>query len=334
MEDTYRFLRRVEHRLQTMFDRQTHEMPARPRGAAHPGDPHGLPARPAPGRTATGPAQRFLADYRAKTELNRKILNHLLHDAFRDDDGVPADPVVDLVLDPDPGPELDRRGPRPLPVPRPADGLSEPDGPGARGHPVPLAGPLPPLPGGDRARGCSRPSRRTPDPDMALTNLEKVSASLGAKAILWELFSFNPPTLRLYVELCATQPVPLRDPDQQPGHDRRPDGLPGRRSPAAGRGDQGRAGRALPGGRGPRADPAQLPEQGVGADRHPRHPRPRADPRRDPRAGRRRRGDRRPGRRATSGTRRTRRYGIPRRASDGRGRAGRSSASASSAAAS
>jgi glutamate-ammonia-ligase adenylyltransferase len=44
----------------------------------------------------------------------------------------------------------------------------------------------------------------TPDPDMALNNLEKVSASLGAKAVLWELFQFNPPTLRLYVELCST----------------------------------------------------------------------------------------------------------------------------------
>src|SRR5205807_8279727 len=42
-----------------------------------------------------------------------------------------------------------------------------------------------------------------PDPDMALTNLEKVTASLGAKSVLWELFSFNPPTLKLYVELCA-----------------------------------------------------------------------------------------------------------------------------------
>ena len=39
---------------------------------------------------------------------------------------------------------------------------------------------------------------------MTLTNLEKVSASLGAKAILWELFNFNPPSLRLYVDLCAT----------------------------------------------------------------------------------------------------------------------------------
>src|SRR5262249_10228570 len=44
----------------------------------------------------------------------------------------------------------------------------------------------------------------TADPDMTLTNLEQVSASLGAKAVLWELFSFNPPTLRLYVELCAS----------------------------------------------------------------------------------------------------------------------------------
>src|SRR5262249_59936302 len=27
LDDTYRFLRRVEHRLQIVFDRQTHEMP-------------------------------------------------------------------------------------------------------------------------------------------------------------------------------------------------------------------------------------------------------------------------------------------------------------------
>ena len=43
----------------------------------------------------------------------------------------------------------------------------------------------------------------TADPDQTLTNLEKVTASLGAKAVLWELFSFSPPSLRLYVDLCA-----------------------------------------------------------------------------------------------------------------------------------
>ncbi len=38
---------------------------------------------------------------------------------------------------------------------------------------------------------------------MALLNLEKVTGSLGAKTVLWELFSFNPPSLKLYVDLCA-----------------------------------------------------------------------------------------------------------------------------------
>ena len=37
-------------------------------------------------------------------------------------------------------------------------------------------------------------------------NLDKVSDSLGGKGVLWELFSFNPPSLRLYVELCAYSP--------------------------------------------------------------------------------------------------------------------------------
>jgi glutamate-ammonia-ligase adenylyltransferase len=46
----------------------------------------------------------------------------------------------------------------------------------------------------------------TPDPDEALTQLERVSASLGAKAVLWELFSQNPSILKLYVELCAGSP--------------------------------------------------------------------------------------------------------------------------------
>jgi glutamate-ammonia-ligase adenylyltransferase len=46
----------------------------------------------------------------------------------------------------------------------------------------------------------------TPDPDSTLVNLDKVSDSLGGKGVLWELFSFNPPSLRLYVDLCAFSP--------------------------------------------------------------------------------------------------------------------------------
>ena len=36
--------------------------------------------------------------------------------------------------------------------------------------------------------------------------MSKVSDSLGGKGVLWELFSFNPPSLHLYVELCASSP--------------------------------------------------------------------------------------------------------------------------------
>ena len=54
MEDTYRFLRRVEHRLQIMFDRQTHQMPRdleeqrilAVRMGYPPGQPLGRPDRP------------------------------------------------------------------------------------------------------------------------------------------------------------------------------------------------------------------------------------------------------------------------------------------------
>jgi glutamate-ammonia-ligase adenylyltransferase len=46
----------------------------------------------------------------------------------------------------------------------------------------------------------------TADPDSTLINLGTVSDSLGGKGVLWELFSFNPPSLTLYVELCAYSP--------------------------------------------------------------------------------------------------------------------------------
>jgi glutamate-ammonia-ligase adenylyltransferase len=202
MEDTYRFLRRVEHRLQAMFDRQTHQMPRdledRRMLAIRMGY---LPASAWEDRT--GPAERFAADYRTKTERNRRILNHLLHDAFRDDAGAAADPVVDLILDPAPGPEL---------IAAALGAYPFRDRATAHQNLMALAREDIPFLSQPRCRHflaaiaprLLQAVGRAPDPDLTLTNLEKVSASLGAKAILWELFQFNPPTLRLYVELCAT----------------------------------------------------------------------------------------------------------------------------------
>lgn len=202
MEATYRFLRTVEHRLQTMFDRQIHEMPRDEDSlralAVRVGYPHELGGLGRRHETA----RRFLADYRSKTESNREILNHLLHDCFGEDGGARTDPVVDLVLDPDPAPESVRSilGAYPFLDPEAAyrnlvalareeiEFLSE-----ARCRHFFAA----------IAPRLLQAVAQAPDPDLALTNLEKVSASLGAKAILWELFNFQPRTLQMYVELCS-----------------------------------------------------------------------------------------------------------------------------------
>jgi [glutamine synthetase] adenylyltransferase / [glutamine synthetase]-adenylyl-L-tyrosine phosphorylase len=202
MDDTYRFLRQVEHRLQILFDRQTHEMPRDIEDLRTLAIRMGY-APQGPLDERSGPAHRFLADYKSKTELNRRILDHILHDAFLDDAGAEADPVVDLVLDPDPSEEL---------VAEVLGRYPFRDHVGAYQNLMALAREDIPFLSHARCRHflASIAPRllqavgQTADPDLTLANLEKVSASLGAKAILWELFNFNPPSLRLYVDVCAT----------------------------------------------------------------------------------------------------------------------------------
>ena len=100
LEENYNFLRKIEHRLQIMFDLQTH-MHARRRRASCGSWPCGWATRTRPGAAGAGGAS--WPTTASKTELNRKILDHLLHDAFSDDAQTEAE--VDLVLDPDPPPE-------------------------------------------------------------------------------------------------------------------------------------------------------------------------------------------------------------------------------------
>ncbi len=196
LEDSYSFLRKIEHRLQIMFDLQTHTLPPDPRELRKVAIRLGC--SDSPGQTALA---TFETDYKNKTELNRKILDHLLHDAFSDD--TQTEPESDLVLDPEPPPE------------RMAEVLTRyrfGDVGGAYQHLMELAT--------EKIRFLSTRRCRhflaaiapqllkaiaaTPDPDFTLINLSKVSDSLGGKGVLWELFSFNPPTLHLYVELCSS----------------------------------------------------------------------------------------------------------------------------------
>lgn len=198
LAENYAFFRKIEHRLQIMFDLQTHLIPSDPvelrRLAIR------LGYLDVPERTAL---ETFEAEYRERSEVNRKILDHLLHDAFGED--AETEPEVDLVLDPDPPPE------------KIAEVLSKyrfRDAQKAYRNLDSLAV--------ERIRFLSTRRCRhflasiaprllkavaaTPDPDSTLVNLSQVSDSLGGKGVLWELFSFNPPSMKLYVELCASSP--------------------------------------------------------------------------------------------------------------------------------
>jgi [glutamine synthetase] adenylyltransferase / [glutamine synthetase]-adenylyl-L-tyrosine phosphorylase len=57
----------------------------------------------------------------------------------------------------------------------------------------------------------------TPDPDVTLSNLAKMSASLGGKGVLWELLAGNQPTMQLIVRLSATSDYLVGLISQSPG---------------------------------------------------------------------------------------------------------------------
>ena len=198
MADNYGFLRKIEHLLQIMFDLQTHTLPAEAE------DLRKLALRmgyaDAPERSAK---EVFWSDYRNKTDLNRRMLDHLLHDAFGDD----AETEAEVGPGARPGSAAGAGG-------RGAGQVSLPRRAPAYRNLMAL--------GEEKIRFLSTRRCRhflasiaprlleaiaaTADPDSTLVNLDKVSDSLGGKGVLWELFSFNPPSLRLYVELCAYSP--------------------------------------------------------------------------------------------------------------------------------
>jgi glutamate-ammonia-ligase adenylyltransferase len=204
LSSTYAFLRKVEHRLQLMFDLQTHRLPEREDELDKLAQRMGY--RPPPDAASqdfqpNSALRFFLKDYREKADLNRHILNHLLHESFEGAEGQ-ADPEADLILEPDPEPERIRQV---------LERYRFKDPQAAYRNLMLLTQESVPFLSTRRCRqflasiapGLLRGLADTPDPDLALVNLEKVTASLGAKGVLWELFSFNEPSLRLYVDLCA-----------------------------------------------------------------------------------------------------------------------------------
>ena len=197
LDDAYRYLRKTEHRLQLLFDLQTHRLPAADDELRKLALRMGYAARqrakgkrkkenskskvqgpkckvqdstPDLGR-GTDPLALFLRDYGEKTELDRRILDHLLHQTFSSEDGQ-AEPESDVILDPQPEPETIRAvlGRYPFKDPAAAYQLL-----------TQLATESVPFLSARRCRHflasiaprLLRAVAETPDPDLALLNLEK-----------------------------------------------------------------------------------------------------------------------------------------------------------------
>ncbi len=236
LAEAYRFLRTTEHRLQLFGDLQTHTLPddaeqlrlvalrlgygapsaTRQSLAAAEGLP-GRDRRIAPPRRSPldepghrveppdpppDPLQQFVADLESRRTTARAVLEHVLHQAFMDTTPH-SEPETDLILDPEPDPQTIHAVLSRYPfrdIPRAYANLQE------------LARESVPFLSSRRCRHflASIAPRLlaalagTADPDDALNQLERVSASLGAKAVLWELFHDYPACLQLYVELCAS----------------------------------------------------------------------------------------------------------------------------------
>ena len=198
LEENYAFLRKIEHRLQIMLDLQTHVLPESD------AELRKLAIRMGYTDSRDGEAlDAFKRDLNQKTDQNRKILDHLLNDAF-DDEGE-TEPEIDLVLDPQPTTETIAGVLGPF-------GFCDLDA--AYRHLLALAAEKIPFLSTRRCRHflaaiapqLLRAIAQTPDPDATLVSLNQVSDSLGGKGVLWELFSVNKPSLDLYVRLLAASP--------------------------------------------------------------------------------------------------------------------------------
>ncbi|QDV23880.1 Glutamate-ammonia-ligase adenylyltransferase [Aureliella helgolandensis] len=234
LAENYCYLRQLEHYLQIMYDRQTHTLPSDPKELENfvrrlrltdrsddrrrqddirreESPTEAAANRPAPGDQAarstsldasslSEQVSDFHSQLAKRTEQNRKILEHLLHEAF--DEESSATPETDLILDPSPTPEA---------IDSVLGKYGFKDTQAAYRHLQDLAVESIKFLSTRRCRhflAAIAPKllasiATTPSPDSTLISLANVSESIGGKAVLWELFSSNTATMDLCVRVCA-----------------------------------------------------------------------------------------------------------------------------------
>jgi glutamate-ammonia-ligase adenylyltransferase len=174
LDDAYRFLRLVEHRLQLVQGAQVHRIPSDEEGL------HRLACR-----CGYVDAENFMADYRTKADKVRAIFNSLFRGIFaeRDEEQVRE---TELIL------HLEHREPE-LEVVLARHGLTDPVA-GAELVPELARESSVYFAGSPRTREFLADLfprlldaiARTPDPDAALRRLERITAQVGARATLYQ----------------------------------------------------------------------------------------------------------------------------------------------------
>lgn len=205
--ESYRFVRRLEHLLQLLYDR---ELTRLPEGAALEPLARALCLEPA----------ALEARFAARREAARRILDRLLRAPFAADEApaAPAAAVQDLLLLGQPPPP-ERAAALlagygfvdPASAWRLLDALARERSsflaPSGRARTL-LAGLAPRL---------LTALARCPQPDRALTNLERATSNLGAKATVYELMTREPDALGLFVNLAAGSDVLTETLTMHPG---------------------------------------------------------------------------------------------------------------------
>ena len=204
LAQSYEWLRRLAHLLQVQLGLQQTRLPE---------DRQAL-ACLAESLEVAGGAEGLLAEHRRKLDQCWQTLHKLLASAFPQEGFTPRE--VDLLLDPAPTAEEVRAALSPF-------GFADPPRALATLHDlareqVPflstrkcrhlLSEIMPSLLGAVAA---------TPSPDATLDRMARVSDALGGKAVLWELLRVHPPSLDLYVRLCAASPYLIGILTAQPG---------------------------------------------------------------------------------------------------------------------
>ncbi len=198
LTQNYIWLRRLEHRLQIMFDLQTHTLPdsdnerqkiAIRMGYADVFDESSL--------------TQFQRDLTDITDINRRILDHLMHGAFTNELDEEVPPIVDLIFKSEPNEAemlfafQNSHFSDPIAAAKNFISCSVESIPFLSQHRCRhfFAAIAPKL---------IKEISETPNPDATLVALRSVSDGLGAKGVLWELFSISPLSMELFVRLCAS----------------------------------------------------------------------------------------------------------------------------------